>query len=407
MVSSERKNIPVIRTNAHRFPATQHPAYAGATPRSERRRLLALGTATLAAAVLLSGCAAAKEAGTEVAEEEFPVAVVDVTAEKSPAATRPAGTVFTLNSAQVPAGTGIDAVVAHGTTLAMRQGDALTIGTLDELTAGAGTVLTIDEGCGQLSAGPDGFVLACPLPIPGHVGTQASDKDSGAVYLIDAQNPSLDKVLRGEQPFNAAVQTNTGAVLAGSVDSPKIAMFPDGATAPEKSYPVESRTDQLIAVPVSGSDDTVAVLNRANAVIREIDWANNQMGAALRSGLAVADMAAGGSDMLLMTDASRKQLMLFTMSPVIRFHQTITIPEGIWAVSWDSAHQVAWVATNLDNKITAWSFSSGVPEKRGELSTIAQVTDMTTLDDGTLVLGNEAGEVETISSAELAAALNS
>lgn len=314
----------------------------------------------LAIAAVAAGCSSEKEASEPMG---------NATPAASPQANKPAGQVIRIDR--------VHDVAAAGEKIAVRHDADLTVGTSQELQRGGGWKQHISHDCGDLSAANGKFVLACPHPVDG-AGT-------GEVYVIDPQAPGLDNKRHADHPFQAATVTSDGTVVAGSPEDNKVVIFGSGGT---KEVDLGRGTDQLVA-----SGDMVAAMDRKTTAVTGIPWQEAKSGATLRAGAGVGQIAAGGEDVVLASDTTGNQLLLFTGDGVIRQHQArSTKPAGSpFAVAWDALKKRALVATTANNRITAYDPANGYPNEVAGYNSIADVNSLDVLGNGDIVAGGPAG----------------
>ena len=197
---------------------------------------------------------------------------------QSPAATAPAGQVVSFEPVR-------DLDVTDG-RIGVRTGDALVIGTLEEIARGAGERHALDTSCGDASANAGTFAVAC----------------AGEIKLFGAREEAIGTDL----PVTVATVASSGEVLAGSDSERKIWVFEDGELA--STIDVARETDQLQAVQVDGQRDSVVRTNRFDTTIQDIDWTGSRQGGTLRVGLGVGKVAGGEHGLVLAADSTGNQL---------------------------------------------------------------------------------------------------
>ena len=132
-------------------------------------------------------------------------------------------------------------------------------------------------------------------------------------------------------------------------------------------------------------------LNRFDTTIQDIQLAKSRQGGTLRVGLGVGQAAFGEDGLVLASDATGDQLLVYTTGEVVRLHQTVPTDATPWAVAWDPAHKFAWITSTEANTATAYDISKGVPREQRKVSTVADAQNMVSLDDGTLLIGSASG----------------
>lgn len=265
---------------------------------------------------------------------------------------------------------------ALGDVLAVRTADALTIGTQADFEADEATRVDIDKHCGDLTASPSHFVLAC----------------GDTVLLIDAQKPASPQELAvdEETPVTVAAETSTGEIFVGSADSTTVGVYKDAERT--GTIKVEDGSDQLISVPnPDGADGVVRVL-RKDSTIQSLDWEKDRAGGRLRVGQGVGQIAGGDGAVVVASDTVGKRVAIYTASDVIRLHQFGNTEGTPWAVAWDNERELAWVTTTDNNLLHAYTVSSGVPELTGSVETVAGAQNIAVLDDGTVVAASANGD---------------
>lgn len=262
-----------------------------------------------------------------------------------------------------------------GQTLAVRGDEHIAFGTVEDFKAGQAHTVDVDKQCGELTAAPDAFVLAC-----GEKVLEYAVPDFAVT----------ETVLEPEYPAASAVRLTSGELITANQESARVVLYRPGES-PEP-IEVEEYTTQLLATPVSGGPDAVVRTLSEDTTIQDIDWTNEQQGARLRVGLGVGRIAAGPEGLFLASDATGGQLMVYTADDVIRLHQAAPVDASPWAVAWDNSRNVAWIASTGTNLATAYDISTGVPQPEYEVLTVADARSMVVLDDGTIITGSATGE---------------
>lgn len=254
--------------------------------------------------------------------------------------------------------------------IAVRTPDALVVGSLDQFKDNRTEKYELDANCSDVSANAGHFAVGC----------------GDHIALIDSDG--LHK-LATEMPVTAATVTSGGEILAGSNSAKSVWLYSNGEF--KKEFSVARETDQLQAVPVDDSADSVVRVNKFDTTIQDLDWGTGRQGATLRAGLGVGKVAAGEHGLVLAADATGNQLLVYTTNDVIRLQQSTPVPSGSWDVAWDSANQLAWVTSTAENLATAYDISHGVPVERAQVTTVSDAQSIAALSDGTLLIGSASG----------------
>ena len=205
-----------------------------------------------------------------------------------------------------------------------------------------------------------------------------------------AELPTADPMLlqATDQPVTAAIKTTSGMIFAGSSDREDVDVYQDGE---KTTIRVEDPTDAMIAVPVSGGEDSVYRINRRTTIIQNINVADKSAGAVLRVGLGVGTITPGAEGMALATDTIGKQFGVYLTHDVIRLHQTTPTTGAPWAIAWDDNRQQVWVATTDDNKIRRYQLGSGQGEELEAYNSIENTQSLVALPNGMILAASATG----------------
>lgn len=280
----------------------------------------------------------------------------------SPPAADPAGTVYPYDAV-----TDLD---ASGDLLAVRTADSLRLGTLQEVTSGGGARYELDPDCGPVSGQAGRFAVACGATV--RVFDHAGEEN----FSTDA-------------PATVAAPTSSGEVVAGSGSEREVRVYRDGDEI--DSFPVARETDQLITVAREGQPDAALRVNHFDTTVQDLDLAGGRQGGTLRAGLGVGGVASGGDGLVLAADNTGDQLLVYTVSDVVRLQQSAPVAQSPWAVAWDGESGLAWVTSTATNEAAGYDISHGTPIQRASVPTVADATSMVALDDGTLVIASASG----------------
>lgn len=254
-------------------------------------------------------------------------------------------------------------LVLAGDELAVRVGDELRMGTLEQFRGGDVEV-TPARGCTDVTATRQTVVLTC----------------GKEVRVLGGEILSLP------DPARTAVATTTGEIIVAPEGSEKIDVYRAGELAEE--FSVAGATDELLSLPREGRDDAVVRLNRSETRIQEVLWRDGVEGATLRAGLGAGSMGGSEEGIAIVSDTVGSQILVYMVDDVIRLHQTAPVPLSPWAAAWDG--ELAWVASTATNTATSFDISRGVPVKESEVSTIGDVRHMVSAP-GAVVLGGSRG----------------
>ncbi|AER69103.1 Prolipoprotein LppL [Corynebacterium pseudotuberculosis] len=289
----------------------------------------------------------------------------NATPQKSPASSSPSGQVLPFAA--------ILGMQKAGNILAVREKTVLHLGSIKNFYDGTQKRIDVQDSCGALTATDREFILPCP----------------DGVHVVDALTPDKHDVVTGD-PATAAVKTTSGEIIAGDSATASLRVYRNGEDP--QSIKTEFITNQIVAIPVDGQPDAVARVNNEHTVIQDIHWAEGKSGALLRVGRGVGQISPAEQSILLASDTVVGQLMVYGAEDVIRLHQSSPVGASPWAVAWDKKNQQAWVSTTSDNKLTAYSLSSGTAEPKRHYSSVADVHSVVVLDDATVIAGSATGD---------------
>lgn len=289
----------------------------------------------------------------------------NATAQKSPASSSPSGQVLPFAS--------ILGMQKAGDILAVREKNVLHVGPIKDFYEGTEKKINVQEACGALTATDQEFILPCP----------------DGVHVVNARTPDTHDVVT-QEPVTVAAKATSGEIIAGDSDTASLKVY--RSDKDPQSIKTEFITNQIVAMPVDGQPDAVARVNNEHTVIQDIHWSEGKSGALLRVGRGVGQITPAEQSILLASDTIGGQLMVYGVEEVIRLHQSSPVGASPWAVAWDKKNQQAWVSTTSDNKLTAYSISSGTAEPKRHYSSVADVHSMVVLNDATVVAGSATGD---------------
>ncbi|WP_349304746.1 YncE family protein [Nocardia cyriacigeorgica] len=280
---------------------------------------------------------------------------------------------------------------------------------------------------------PAGTVLNAPAPIgalvaearTGRIAALDARADTAAVYLIDPGNPAPEAtrtvalaapgatVVQGA-PGEVLIPTTgkvlrvdvtTGAITEVSVDADVRSVHPGAGgglvigTADGRVLWLDARgevtdsVDGLIsadALAVAG--DRVAVLDRRQTSITEIDPAEDHLGLALRAGDGATNMIGDRFGRIVVTDTAGGELLVYTTAPLV-LHQRFPVRSSPYALAYDPESDTVWVTCTQSNEVVGFDLSTGIPEEVGRYPTVGQPNSVTVDErSGDLFVGSATGD---------------
>lgn len=266
------------------------------------------------------------------------------------------------------------------------------IGSLTALADDSAKSVQVDPSCSSVTGTADGIVLGCgeTVKLLDRAGKETRSLDIGATVTAAAANAD-------------------GTVVVSTDGSDKVRWY-DGEGGKVAEEGVSAHPTAMVPVGNarnSGADGgqqwRVAVLDAGQSSIADIDMDKKQYNAALRVGQGLGTASAGreADGVVVASDPRESQALVYTFTDVIRHTEAVPTGPGPWAVLWDSARELMWVSTTGDNRLTAYSLSTGVPVSVGHVDTVANVRYLIDGEDGSLLLIAEDGTRELIPNADL------
>ncbi|MFD0838097.1 hypothetical protein [Williamsia serinedens] len=185
------------------------------------------------------------------------------------------------------------------------------------------------------------------------------------------------------QPLSLA-RLSDGRVLVGSATGEVTVVDPANATAPVTRIGGLVRVDALAVHPRQGRDDQVLALDRAQSSVTTVDIPDASLGVALRAGDGATNMAVDHYGRFLVTDTRSGDVVAFYGDPIV-MRIRYPVPGGPYAVGYDDARNLTWVATTGDNGLVGFDLASGIPVERQRLTTVRQA-DAMAVDSGSGVV---------------------
>lgn len=317
-------------------------------------------TAAAAFAVALGTAACApEEQGQEIAEGMGNATPAPATAPASDLA----GTV-------VPLGAEVTGALRVGDRILLRADDRVLSGTPAKPDANSES---IDPACGLLapSSGPGTALLPCP----------------DGIHVL-AGNGTITAVVGRGTAYSSAVGLPDGRIVGHRAEGTTVDVYgSDGE--PAADFDVSRHGSQLIPVP--GTPNSVMELNIPETSVHEVHVDEARVGSSLRAGRGAARAASGEDGTIVVTDATGDQLLVFTMTDIIRLHQMFPVPESPWAVIVDDDRDLVWVTSTAAGVLTGWDVSGGTGVKVAEIPLVADAQSLASDGDAGLVAYSATG----------------
>ncbi|MBS4099636.1 YncE family protein [Tsukamurella paurometabola] len=301
---------------------------------------LRLAALALVAAVGIAGCS------TTPAREDRPTIVPAQPALAPEPATAPAGTVLPAAAGE---GLAFDPV---GRRLAAIEGNEVVL-------------YTVDGGLKEVTRiSTDG--RANQVVPKGRRGAGFLVATTNAVVQIDGDKAGFTQRLSGDVLSVAAYdEANDDAVwaVAGTASGDVVAL----RTAKEPtSIPGPVEASRIL---VHGSD--VAVVDRLQASLTEVDVAGRTMGKGLRVGRGITNASITPDGRVFAVDTGKNQVIGYTVQPLM---EKFLYPEksAPWAVDYDETDKLMWLTRTATNEVVGYALNTGIPEQRKLFPTVRQ-----------------------------------
>ncbi|WP_459546327.1 YncE family protein [Nocardia sp. X0981] len=329
----------------------QYRAFPGTARRVRHRRPRGGAVAAaVAAALLLAGCSTGSDTGAGDAPTREPA----TPAVSPPVATAPAGQVLP--------------VAAPLTALITEPGS----GNLAGLDTGGTTLTLLASG----SESPTGRQVRLPAPVaaiaPGAPGEILAAAD-GMILRIDAGTREITEIpVDGD--LRSVRARPDGTLVAGTADGRVHLLGRDGTIQ-------RTVTGLASADALALTGDTLAVLDRRQTLLTEIEPGEDHLGLALRAGTGAANLVEASFDRVIVTDPDSGQLLVFTTDPLV-LRQRYPVGSSPYALAYDRRSDTVWVTCTQSNEIVGYDLSTGTPDEVGRYPTVRQ-PDAVTVDDAT------------------------
>lgn len=296
------------------------------------------------AAVALTGCS------TTPAREDRPTIVPAQPAVAPEPTTAPAGVV-----APSAAGEGL-AFDPVGRRLAALAGNEVVLYTVDGGLKEVARIAT-DGRANQVVANTDGGFL---VAVKKSVLTVSKDG-----VQATPQSQTIDGDVVSVAPYRGAPGQATEFAIAGTADGRILVLDVSGPPTPRTiTGPVEASR-----ILVRGGD--VAVVDRLQSSVSEVDVPGGKLGKGLRVGRGITNAAIDSYGRVFAVDTGKNQVIGYTAAPLM---ERFLYPEkgSPWAVGYDETDKLMWVTRTATNEVVGYALNTGIPEQRKLYPTVRQ-----------------------------------
>lgn len=311
-----------------------------------------------AVAVLVTGCSTTDDPSADIQTIEPATPAV------APATTvQPAGTVHAFPAVQALVAAPGSPVLAALTT----DGQRLLL--VDSPDA-APREVTLPVAAVTVVPGPDGTVLA-----PGSGTVVQVDVDSGAVTEVAVDGDARSAAVLADGRW--AVGTGAGTVL-----------ITDPATGATEATITGLASADALAV----AGDAVAVLDRRQTSITELNLEESRLGVALRAGEGATEMISDPHGRVVVSDTNDGELQVYTLDSLV-MRQRYPSGPAPYALAYDESRDLVWVTLTGSNEVVGYDLSTGIPRERHRFATVRQPNSVAVDPaDATLVVTSATGD---------------
>ena len=285
--------------------------------------------------------------------------------------------------------TGIRDLMRSGDSIAGLVGDHIAIGTASQWQQGDPTLISVNAKCQDLSRFDGGFTLACP----------------GEVLTFDTQGKQQSPLkVDGDVTTAARVGDTTVLTLA---NERKVHFYQGDKHVGDASMENIPRQSLVVDSDPNEPEATakVAMLDPSMTMVTGVNVDDKSVGASLRVGRGAGRMSGGEDGVFVVSDTRGNALYMYTLTDLIRLHQTIPTAKSPWAVAWDPASGHLWGASSADNSVSGYAVASGALVQQAQLPTLPQPDALAVLPGGGLLVGaKDRPVVQVISAQQIAQA---
>ncbi|MGY4101221.1 hypothetical protein ACW2Q0_16925 [Nocardia sp. R16R-3T] len=176
-----------------------------------------------------------------------------------------------------------------------------------------------------------------------------------------------------------------GTLFIGTADGKVRELSPEG-----KVTDTISGLASADAVALAG--DHVAVLDRRQTSLTQLDLGKDRLGLALRAGDGATNLITDPFGRITVTDTAGNELLVYTAGPLV-LRQRFPVGSSPYALAYDQRSDTVWVTCTQSNEVVGFDLSSGIPKEVGRYPTVRQPNSVT-IDErtGDLFVGSATGD---------------
>ncbi|MFR9749899.1 YncE family protein [Nocardia sp. 004] len=255
-----------------------------------------------------------------------------------------------------------------GGLLAALHGAVLTVFDPDGAVPVVRTVTLPERATGLAPGGPGEMLVAAP----------------GRVLRVDLASGTIGEVTVDGDVRSVRSRAD-GGLLIGTADGRVLETAADGT--------VNRTVSGLVSVDeLAEAGGELAVLDRHQSAIFEIDPDSDRPGLALRAGDGATEMIGDTEGRFVITDTAGGELLVYTAGPLV-LRQRFPVGLSPYALAYDQRSDTVWVTCTQRNEVVGFDLSTGIPKEVGRYATVRQPNSVTIEQrTGDLFVGSAVGE---------------
>ncbi|MEE2032989.1 NHL repeat-containing protein, partial [Rhodococcus chondri] len=247
--------------------------------------------------------------------------------------------------------------------------DGNTLLLLDDADA-APREVRLPAAAATVVGGGDGAVLAPAAGVVARV-----DVDTGALEEVQVDGDARSAAVLADGRW--AVGTAEGQVLILDPTSGEVATTIEGLASAD-------------ALAVTG--DTVAVLDRGQTSLTELNLEDGRLGIALRAGEGATQLVTDPFGRVVVADTRDDELLVYTLDALI-LRQRYPAGPAPYGLAYGAAQDLVWVTLTGSNEVVGYDLSTGIPRERHRFATVRQPNSIVVDPaDGALVIASATGD---------------
>jgi DNA-binding beta-propeller fold protein YncE len=215
---------------------------------------------------------------------------------------------------------------------------------------------------------------------PGEILVAAPNR----VIRVDVATAATTEV-RVEGDARTVLLRGDGSLLIGTADGHVRSLSPSGEV-------LDTVSGLASADALAVADNQVAVLDRRQTLLTELDLHKDRLGLALRAGDGATNLISDRFGRLIVADTAGNELLVYTSGPLV-LHQRFPVGSSPYALAYDLRSDTVWVTCTQSNEVVGFDLSTGIPKEVGRYPTVRQPNSVV-IDErtGDLFVGSATGD---------------